>query len=56
MKPSIKFLEEEEIQILHQSALKILNDIGMRLPSDEALSIMKSAGAKVTDNGIVKGN
>ncbi|MGD8523028.1 MAG: trimethylamine methyltransferase family protein, partial [Desulfobacterales bacterium] len=54
MKPVLKFLAEDEIQVLHQSALKILNDIGMRLPSDEALSIMKSAGAKVTDDAIVK--
>ena len=54
MKPILKFLAEDEIQVLHQSALKILNEIGMRLPSDEALSIMKTAGANVSDDGIVK--
>ena len=54
MQPNLKFLAKDEIQLLHRSALKILNDIGMRLPSDEALSTMKTAGANVSDDGIVK--
>ena len=54
MKPVLKFLAEKEIQILHQSALAILRDTGMRLPSGEALSIMKTAGATITDDEVVK--
>jgi trimethylamine--corrinoid protein Co-methyltransferase len=54
MKPVLKFLSEKEIQILHHSALTILSDIGMRLPSSEALSILKTAGATVADDDVVK--
>ena len=54
MKPALKFLAEEEIRILHQSAIAILSDIGMRLPSDEALSILKKEGATVADDDVVK--
>jgi hypothetical protein len=37
MKPILQFLSEEEIQLIHQSALKILGEIGFRFPFDDAL-------------------
>lgn len=54
MKPSIKFLSDEEIQDLHGYSLRILEEIGMRLPHSEALEIMEKAGAEITADSIVK--
>lgn len=54
MKPSIKFLSDEEIQRLHDYSLRILQEIGMRLPHAEALEILKKAGADITEDSVVK--
>ena len=54
MKPILKFLSEEEIERIHQSALDILCDQGMQLPLEEAKRILKDAGAEIGDNSIVK--
>jgi trimethylamine--corrinoid protein Co-methyltransferase len=61
MKPALQFLSNEEIQIIHQSALQIhqsalqiLSSIGMRLPHDEALELMSQKGAKIVDDNVVR--
>ncbi|GBC59370.1 trimethylamine methyltransferase [Desulfonema ishimotonii] len=54
MKPQIKFLSDEEIGRLHEHALKILQEIGMRLPHKEALELLEKAGAEITDDSVVK--
>lgn len=54
MKPLIQFLSQEEIQHLHQSALQILEEIGMRLPHPEALERLEAAGARIVDTDVVR--
>lgn len=54
MKPLLQFLSQEEIERVHGAALHILGELGVRLPSQEALARMKEAGAEVVDENIVK--
>ncbi|MGB9440209.1 MAG: trimethylamine methyltransferase family protein [Desulfobacterales bacterium] len=54
MKPVLQFLSNEEIQIIHQSALQILSSIGMRLPHPEALELMRQNGADIGDENVVR--
>jgi trimethylamine--corrinoid protein Co-methyltransferase len=49
MQPILQFLSPEDIANLHQSALTILAEVGMRLPAPEALEKLQQAGAEVTD-------
>jgi len=54
MKPILQFLADDEIQLIHQSALKILREIGFRFPSSEALRLLKEAGAEIVDGDIAR--
>ena len=54
MKPVLQFLSNEEIQTIHRFALQILNEIGMRLPHDEALELMSRNGAEIVDGNVVR--
>lgn len=54
MKPVLQFLSEEEIQLIHQSALRILSEIGFRFPLNEALELLQGAGAKIVDENIAR--
>mgnify|MGYP001813700188 FL=1 len=54
MKPIIKFLSDEEVKLLHNQSLKILKEIGMRLPHDEALELMARNGAEIVDKDVVR--
>ncbi|MFO7877728.1 MAG: trimethylamine methyltransferase family protein [Desulfovermiculus sp.] len=49
MQPILQFLSPEDIENIHQSALTILAEVGMRLPAPEALEKLQQAGAEVTD-------
>jgi trimethylamine---corrinoid protein Co-methyltransferase len=53
MKLSINYLSDAEISILHEAALKILQDVGMRFPSSKALALFDKAGATIRDRDIV---
>jgi len=44
MKPVLQVLSQSEIELIHQSALRILSEIGFRFPFDEALELLKKAG------------
>ncbi len=48
MKPELKFLCEEEVKEIHNKALKILWQTGMRMPFKPVLKILKEHGAKVS--------
>ena len=50
----LQFLSQEEIQIIHQSALQILSTIGMRLPHEGALELMTQNGAEIMDGSVVR--
>lgn len=54
MKPQINFLSPEEQERIHQAALWLLNNVGMQMPSQEALDIMRNAGARIESKDTVK--
>ena len=54
MKPKLRYLSFEEIDLVHNAALEILAQVGMRLPSKEALELLEGAGCWVENNGIVR--
>ena len=54
MWPEINFLSPEEQERIHQAALWLLANVGMQMPSHEAVNIMRKAGAKIEGENIVK--
>ena len=54
MKPQVSFISREEQGQIHKSALGVLENMGMQLPSPIAIDVMQKAGAKIEDNNIVK--
>ncbi len=47
MKPTLKYLSDSEIQVLHKSSLDILANIGVKFPHSEALELFAAAGAAI---------
>jgi len=45
MKPVLQYLSQEEVELVHDSALKILSEIGFRFPLEEALTLLEKGGA-----------
>ncbi len=41
-------LKEEDVEKIHSLSLKILNDVGIKVDSKEALTILKNAGARIS--------
>ena len=54
MKPVFQYFSDEEVQLIHGSALDILQNTGMQMPCQEAIEILSDAGAKIEKNNIVK--
>ena len=54
MQPQINFLSQEEQEQIHEAALWLLSNVGMQMPSAEAIDIMQKAGAKIEGKDIVK--
>jgi trimethylamine--corrinoid protein Co-methyltransferase len=46
-------LTEEQCRRMHEAALKILERVGVRLDLKDAIALLKSAGARVTDDNLV---
>ena len=54
MQPEIRFLSRKEQEQIHEAALWLLSDVGMKMPSAEAVKIMHAAGAKIDGESIIK--
>ncbi len=54
MKPILQVLSPAEIKVIHQSALKILNEIGFRFPLESARELLKEAGAEVVAENVAR--
>jgi trimethylamine--corrinoid protein Co-methyltransferase len=54
MKPVLSFLSEPEIRNIHQAALDVLARVGMRLPLEPALELLKRHGAACGDDAVVR--
>ena len=50
MRPYMNVLSEEEILLIHNESIRILEEIGIRFPSPEALALLKSGGAEVDED------
>ena len=53
MKPTLKYLSDPEIELLHKSSLDILANIGIGFPHPEALECFADAGATI-EGDVVK--
>jgi trimethylamine--corrinoid protein Co-methyltransferase len=49
----ITHLSDEQVQKIHAASLEILDGIGIRIHLEEAVDLLKKAGAKVTDGNLV---
>jgi len=47
-------LSQDEVEKIHNAALEILETVGMKVDSRQAIKIYQSAGARIEDGGIVK--
>lgn len=54
MKPKLQFLSERDIGLIHETSLRILADIGMKMPHEDARETFAKAGASVDGDGVVK--
>jgi trimethylamine--corrinoid protein Co-methyltransferase len=54
MQPQISFLLPEEQERIHQAALWLLENVGMQMPSREAVDVMRKAGAAIEDKNLIK--
>jgi len=46
-KPVATFLSKGEIETIHGASLEVLEDVGIKVMSEQALTILEEAGAKV---------
>jgi len=46
-KPHKEFLSPQDIQAIHDTSMRLLTDIGIRFPEDQALTIFKKSGFRV---------
>jgi len=51
--PRLTLLSEEQCQMIHQAAIKILATTGVRVYHEQARSLLGSAGAKVSDETLI---
>ena len=50
----IAALDEEQLELIHDASLDILEDLGIEVLGDEALALFRSAGADISDDGVVR--
>ena len=53
MKPALSFLSDKEIETIHETSLRILKEVGMNFPAEEALKAFEKAGAKIINKNTV---
>ncbi len=51
--PPVEILSEDEVEAIHQTSLRVLRDIGIKVLSTEARTLFASAGAIVDEDGQV---
>jgi trimethylamine--corrinoid protein Co-methyltransferase len=53
-RPQLKMLSENQVRKIHNATLRILEETGVIFHEPRAIEILRDAGAKVKDNGLVK--
>jgi len=46
-KPQLRLLDPEDIEVIHENAIRLLEEVGLWIDNTEALSILESEGAEV---------
>ncbi len=52
--PQFRLLSDEKIQRIHEASLEVLEEVGVRITTEEARTLLADAGCDVADNEIVK--
>ncbi len=52
--PVYNLVDDEALQLVHQTSLRILSEIGIAFYDDEALTILREHGAEVDDDDVVR--
>lgn len=52
--PVFKFFSDDQIYEIHLASLEVLERVGVRVDNEEALKLLKDAGAYIYENNIVK--
>jgi len=47
----LKVLNKEEVQSIHDSSIELLESLGVKVESEEAIKLLKEHGATVDDKG-----
>ena len=50
----VKPLDEEQLELIHQSSLELIEEQGMEVAGDQALAVYRNAGADVNPSGLVR--
>lgn len=53
-KPSYRLMTQEQILKIHDAALTILEEVGVKIPNNNGLELMKQAGCKIENENLVK--
>ena len=53
IKSNLEVLSQKELMLIHDTALKILDEIGLMVPNDELLDMCREHGCVIRDNQIV---
>ena len=49
----LRILSREEMELIHQGALRVLDEVGMRIDSHEALDYLEAADCRVDHDSMV---
>jgi trimethylamine--corrinoid protein Co-methyltransferase len=53
VQPTYRLLTDEQIEHIHRASLEILATVGIRIPHDDALQMLREAGCRVKDGDVV---
>jgi trimethylamine--corrinoid protein Co-methyltransferase len=53
IKSKLEVLSEEELRLIHETALRILDEIGIHAPNDELLGMCRERGCRIDDDSQV---
>lgn len=53
MRPSFRLLDDAQLDALHEAALEVLRDPGVRVTTEEARALLRDAGARFTGPDVV---
>jgi trimethylamine--corrinoid protein Co-methyltransferase len=52
VRPQYRLLTDQQIQEIHRASLEVLETVGVRVPHDEALQLLRDVGCRIKDGNI----